>query len=86
MGIRELRAQLAEAVKRAGAGHRTIVTSNGRPVAQLGPLDETSPQLDQLIASGAVVAPRRSGTWRPPEPVTVWSGVRIDRALRELRG
>ncbi|MEX2625981.1 MAG: type II toxin-antitoxin system prevent-host-death family antitoxin [Ilumatobacteraceae bacterium] len=85
-GIRELRASLADAVRRAGAGQRTIVSSNGRPIAQLGPLDETSPALDQLIASGALVAPRRTGPWRPPEPVAVWSGVRIDRALRELRG
>ena len=86
VGVRELRSGLANAVRRAAAGHRTIVTSNGRPVAQLGPLDETAPALDQLIASGALVAPRRSGAWRPPEAVAVWSGVRIDRALRELRG
>ncbi len=86
IGIRELRASLAEAVRRAGAGHRTIVSSHGRPIAQLGPLDEAAPELDQLIASGALVAPRRSGPWRPPDPVPVWSGVRIDRALRELRG
>lgn len=86
IGIRELRSTLAEAVRRAEAGHRTTVSSNGRPVAQLGPLDEQAPALDQLIASGALVAPRRIGEWRPPEPVAVWSGVRIDRALRELRG
>ena len=38
------------------------------------------------IASGAVLPPRRTSTWRPPAPVPVWSGVRIDRALVELRG
>jgi prevent-host-death family protein len=86
LGIRELRAGLADAVRRAATGQRTIISSNGRPVAQLGPLDESAPELQQLIASGALVAPRRLGRWRAPDAVPVWSGVRIDRALRELRG
>lgn len=85
-GIRELRADLAGAVRRATAGQRTIVTQHGRPVAQLAPLDEAAPGLDHLIAAGALIPPRRVTAWRPPAPVTVWSGVRIDRALKELRG
>jgi prevent-host-death family protein len=84
--VRELRASLADAVRRASAGERTVVTAHGRPVAQLAPLDEGSPDLDRLISSGSLVPPRRAGAWRPPQPVAVWSGVRIDRALRELRG
>ena len=84
--IRRLRAELAAAVRRAGAGERVVITVGGRPAAQLGPLDVGSPDLDRLVASGAVVAPRRSGVWRPPPPVPVWSGVRLDRALAELRG
>lgn len=86
MGIRELRAELAAAVQRAHAGERTVVTSHGRPVAQLGPLDESAPDLDRLVTAGAVVPPRRTSAFRPPAPVSIWSGVRIDRALRELRG
>jgi prevent-host-death family protein len=86
VGIRELRASLAEAVRRAAAGQRTVVTASGRPVAQLGPLDEAAPALAQLLAAGALVAPRRTSPFRAPDPVPVWSGVRIDRALRELRG
>lgn len=85
-GIRELRAGLADAVRRAASGERTVVTAHGRAVAQLAPLDEAAPDLDRLIASGALVPPRRSGEWRAPDPVPIWSGVRIDRALRELRG
>ena len=84
-GIRELRASLPDAVRRATAGERTVITTHGRPVAQLGPLDEGSPDIDRLLAAGALVAPRRTD-WRPPQPVSIWSGVRIDRALRELRG
>lgn len=86
IGVRELRAGLAEAVRRAGAGERTIVTASGRPVAQLGPLDAEAPDLERLLAAGAVIGPRRTSTWRPPDPVPVWAGVRIDQVLRELRG
>jgi antitoxin (DNA-binding transcriptional repressor) of toxin-antitoxin stability system len=63
-----------------------VITAHGRPVAQLAPLDEAAPDIDRLVAAGALVPPRRSGDWRSPAPVAVWSGVRIDRALRELRG
>ncbi len=86
LGIRELRTDLAAAVQRARAGERTVVTSHGRPVAQLGPLDEAAPDLDRLVTAGAIIPPRRTSDFRPPAPVPVWSGVRIDRALRELRG
>ena len=85
-GIRELRASLAEFVRRAEAGDRTVVTAHGRPVAQLGPLDGASPDIERLVSAGSLVAPRRIGAWRPPTPVSIWSGVRIDRALRALRG
>ncbi len=86
VGIRELRAALAATVRRAGAGQRTVVTSGGRPVAQLGPLDADAPDLDRLIATGAVLPPRRTSAWRAPDAVPVWAGARIDQILRELRG
>jgi antitoxin (DNA-binding transcriptional repressor) of toxin-antitoxin stability system len=86
IGIRDLRAGLAEAVRRAGAGDRTVVTAAGRPVAQLGPLDADAPDLERLIGAGGVIPPRRASEWRAPEPVPVWAGVRIDQVLRELRG
>jgi prevent-host-death family protein len=86
VGIRELRAALAETVRIAEAGERTVVTVGGRPVAQIGPLDADAPDLERLIGSGAVIPPRRTSTWRPPEPVAVWAGVRLDQILRELRG
>jgi len=86
IGVRDLRAGLAEAVRRAGAGERTVITSGGRPVAQLAPLDAGAPDLERLIGAGAVIPPRRTSEWRPPEPVPVWAGVRVDQVLRELRG
>jgi antitoxin (DNA-binding transcriptional repressor) of toxin-antitoxin stability system len=86
LGVRELRSSLAESVRIAGAGERMVVTVGGRPVAQLGPLDADAPDLERLIGSGSVIPPRRTSEWRPPEPVPVWAGVRIDQVLRELRG
>ena len=87
VGIRQLRADVAAAVRRAGAGEHIVVTVGGRPVASLGPLATADGvvRLDDLVARGLVIAPRRAGTWTPPEPVAVWSGSRIDRLLREIR-
>lgn len=88
IGIRELRADLTALVRRAGAGHRTVVSIGGRAVAQLGPVEPEQGQavLADLVAAGAVLPPRRTGAHRPGTPVPVWSGVRLDRALKEVRG
>jgi prevent-host-death family protein len=88
IGIRALRAELATYLRRAGAGQRIVVTVDGRAVAQLGPVEPEAGHtvLDDLISAGAVIAPRRSGLAPTTTPVRVWSGVRIDRALKELRG
>ena len=97
LGIRELRADLAARVKRAAAGERTIVSVAGRPVAALVPLsalndnamrDEGSsgPHLSSLVASGALIPPRRSDGALPSRTVSVWGNVRLDRLLREVRG
>lgn len=87
VGIRELRASAAAAVRRAEAGQRTVITIGGRPAAQLGPLTSAAAErsLDELVAQGQLIAPRRSG--RPNDStVTVWGNVRLDRLLREVRG
>ena len=87
VGIRHLRSDVAAAVRRAGAGEHIVVTVGGRPVASLGPLAAADGvvRLDDLVARGLVIAPRRAGAWTPPTPVPVWSGSRIDRLLREIR-
>ena len=89
LGIRELRNQTAAAVRRAGAGERIVITVDGRPVAQLGPLEPTGgPSLDDLAAVGLVTPPPRRGraVAAPPEPGPVAVDVRVDRLLDELRG
>ena len=87
IGIRELRANASATVRRAEAGQRSIITVGGRPVAQVGPLSEAREErtIDELIAQGLLVAPRRGGA---PNAATIpaWGGVRLDRLLREIRG
>ena len=93
LGTRELRSSLAAALRRATAGERMIITESGRPVAQLGPVDSPSGadrsavSMDELVARGLVVPPRR----RAPapglvvSPIETYSGVRFDHVVRDLR-
>ncbi len=88
IGVRDLRSDLTAQVRRAGSGQRVVVTIGGRAVAQLGPIEAEQGQtvLADLIAAGAIVAPRRTDVGNLAPAVPVWSGVRLDRALKELRG
>ena len=85
--IRELRANLAAAVRRAEAGQRVVVTVGGRPVAQLGPLDQGTgqPTLDDLAARGLVQRARRADRPPPDLVVAIPVGTRLDRLLDEVR-
>jgi prevent-host-death family protein len=86
LGIRELRADLAAMVRRAGAGERIVVTVDGAPVAQLAPLAPTGPAtLADLVAAGAVRAPRRRDRPPAPEPALVPVDIRPTDALEEIR-
>lgn len=88
LGIRELRGRLTSLVRRAGSGERIVITIAGRPVAQLGPVEPAAAvvTIDDLVARGLLEPARRRD--RPPPDVLVdsWTGRRLDRALREVRG
>jgi prevent-host-death family protein len=86
-GIRDLRADAAAIVRRAGSGERVIITVAGRPVAQLGPLDPLAgaPTIDDLVARGLLLAPRRTDRPSPSDPVPTFSATRLDRLLRDVR-
>ncbi len=86
IGARELRTNLAAAVRQAGAGQRVVITIDGRPVAQLGPLEPTgAPTLDDLIASGHVRAARRAPS-EPPDAEDAPVDARSDWILDDIRG
>ena len=89
LGTRELRANLATALRRAAAGERLIVTDAGRPVAQLGPVDAPAgTTIEELVARGLVVAPRRRAretSGAIASPIDLYSGLRLDQIVRDLR-
>lgn len=88
VGIRELRSQLAAMTRRAASGQRIVVTVDGEPVAQLGPLDpiDGHPSLADLSSRGLLVAARRDDRPPPDFSMPMWAGTRIDQLLREVRG
>jgi prevent-host-death family protein len=87
IGIRDLRSALSTFIKRAHAGERIVITVDGNPIAQLSGLgaDQTGATMADLVARGAVLPPRRRGDWVPGEPMVLYSGARIDRALSQVR-
>jgi antitoxin (DNA-binding transcriptional repressor) of toxin-antitoxin stability system len=89
IGVRQLRADLTAHVRRAAAGEVTVVSIGGRPAAAIGPLHDhadTGGGLAPLLASGALLPPRRSDRRTASGTVTTWANVRLDRLLREIRG
>ena len=88
LGIRDLRSRLTSLVRRAGSGERILITIAGRPVAQLGPVEAASAEvtIDDLVARGLLEPARRSDRPAPDIVVDSWTGGRLDRALREVRG
>jgi len=87
LGVRELRNQVAAVIRRAAAGERIIVTVDGRPMAQLGPITPSGrPSLADLAAAGLVESPRTAAPATPPAGEDLPVDVRLDRVLEELRG
>ena len=88
LGVRELRGDLAAAIRRAGAGERIVITVDGQAIAQLGPLDAGSaePTVDDLVARGLLVRARRDDRPEPTFIMPMWAGTRLDQLVREVRG
>lgn len=70
IGIRELRQNASEYVRRAEKGETIEVTDRGRPVAQLAPLPRPMSVLDRWIAEGKATRPvGRIEDLPPPAPL-----------------
>ena len=87
IGVRELRNQVAAVIRRAGSGERLIVTVDGKPIAQLGPLepDRSGVSLWDLAGAGLVEPPRRSDRPMEPAPLPVAADLRVDRLMDQVR-
>jgi prevent-host-death family protein len=76
-GIRELKDNLSEYVRRAEAGERIAVTLHGRVVAELGPADARArgrrlTRLEQMIADGTARPPVEDG-----DPLEGWPEMKV---------
>ncbi len=88
VGIRALRESVSTLVRRAANGERIVITSDGKPLAQLGPLGPAagSLTLEDLAAAGLVDPPRRPPDRSMPAPYPVPADVRLDRLIDQIRG
>ena len=88
IGVRQLRNSVAAVIRRASRGERLIVTVDGQPVAQLGPLepDCSGVSMWDLAGAGLVEPPRRNDRPSAPPPLPVPADVRVDRLLDQVRG
>ena len=87
IGARELRANLAAVLRQAAAGEVVVVTVDGRPVAQLGPVGAAGElSLEGLAAAGLAEPPRRADRPTTPDALDTAVDVRLDRVLDEVRG
>jgi prevent-host-death family protein len=88
IGVRELRNNVAAVLRRAAAGERIVVTVDGVPAAQLGPIEPVGhPTLEDLVATGLIQAPQRpTAVVTEAAPIDLAVDIRIDDVLAELRG
>jgi prevent-host-death family protein len=86
IALRELRNQASRVVRRARAGERIVITVDGVPVAQIGPLvpDGHESTLDSLIAQGRVLRPHSTEPPRPATPIRL-QGRSTTEVLNALR-
>jgi len=87
IGIRELRNYASRVVRRAKAGERIIITVDGVPTAEIGPIAEgtDTPTLRELIATGQVIPPRSSAPPVAARPSRAPAGRTTTEILREQR-
>ncbi|HEX9375522.1 MAG TPA: type II toxin-antitoxin system prevent-host-death family antitoxin [Actinomycetota bacterium] len=83
VGVRELRQNLSKYLRRVAQGERLKVTERGKPVAVLGPVDESGSALRRLVASGRATPPQ--GDLLDLAPPTGPVSRRGTKALEELR-
>jgi prevent-host-death family protein len=87
VSIRELRNDVSRIVRRANAGERLVITSNGVAVAEIRPLEERPAQrtIEEMIASGELIAPRSRAKPRPATPIKFSGPQTTEEILEELR-
>lgn len=87
IGVRTLRNDVAAVVRRAKSGERLVITVDGKPAAQIGPLspDVAGVTLWDLAGAGLVEPPRRFDRPDEPTPLPVAADLRVDRLMDQVR-
>lgn len=86
VGVRELRQNLSRYLRRVASGERLEVTERGKPVAVLGPIDESGSALRRLVASGRAKPPQGDLLeLAPPKGPVSRKGTKALQELREDR-
>ena len=87
VSIRQLRNDVSRIVRRASAGERLVITSNGVAVAEIRPLETRSSDLtlDELIEAGLVDPPRTRAKAETGHPTVFGGPSTSDEILREHR-
>ena len=69
------------------AGERIVITVDGVPAAQIGPLNDgtAAASVDDLVAAGLLRGPQATGTPRAAAPVPAPPGPTSTEVLREQR-
>lgn len=77
---------MSEVIRRAQRGERILITSNGLPVAELGPITGSrTDSLEELAEAGLLRLPRSDARPTNPPPLPVRGGVTSAEILEDLR-
>jgi prevent-host-death family protein len=87
IGVRDLRNHASGVVRRARAGERLIITVDGVPAAEIGPIrdEAAATSIEQLISAGALLPARTRTAPAPPQPIPSPSKVSTADVLDRLR-
>jgi prevent-host-death family protein len=87
IGIRELRNETSQVVRRARAGERIIVTVDGVPAAEIGPIGAMveARSRDDLIVTGRLLPRQSAAPPKPAQPIVIPGGRTTTQILDELR-
>ena len=85
--MRELRNYASRVVRRARAGERLLITVDGVPAAEIGPVSTQAGRqtIEELVAAGLLIPPRRTDHPPPPAPMVAPAGRSSEKILREHR-
>jgi len=85
VGIRELRQNLSQWLRRVENGESFEVTDRGRPVARLTPLPPGDSVIARLAAAGDIVRVASGNLADLEPPLVAQGGISISEALQEIR-